>query len=233
MLWLMGKIDYFLGFLYYLSLSFPLIAGLFFIRTIPPRMKVFFAVIVLAFVNETAALIMTMNRGNNYLLYQVYFFLEFFMWAWLFLQWYQRPLIRRIMIVGFICFGAFWLYINLFFGPGNNLNNLALILGSMFLLMLSGYTLLALFSNKKTDIRYDYRFWVISGLMLNFAGNSFIYPSLKYIINQAQALWRVHWIINSIVNIFYAMGFMSLGWEKSVGLKAGSKSKKVIWDIPE
>lgn len=229
----MEKIDYFLGFLYYLSLSFPLIVGLFFVRTISPKMKVFFVLIVLAFINETAALIMTMNRVNNYSLYQICFVLEFSMWAWLLLQWYQRFLIRRIMIVGFISLGAFWLYINLFIGSDSNLNNLALILESIFLLVLSGYTLLALFYNKKIDIRYDYRFWIITGLMLNFAGNSFIYSSLKFITNQAQSLWRIHWIINSIVNIFYAMGFISLGWKKSYGLKNGIRTRKIIWDIPD
>jgi len=229
----MEKIDYILGFLYYFSLSVPLIVGLFFIRAIPPKMKVFFILIVLAFVNETAALIMTMNRVNNYLLYQAYFFLEFFMWAVLFLQWYQSPLIRRGIIAGFIGFGAFWLYINLFVGSDSNLSNLALILESLFLLMLSGYTLLALFYNTKSDIRHDYRFWIIAGLMLNFAGNSFIYSSLRFIINQAQTLWRIHWIINSIVNVFYAMGFMSLDWEKSFGLINAARSKKIIWDVPD
>lgn len=229
----MEKIDYSLGFLYYLLLSFPLIIGLFFIRAMSSKMKVFFAVTVLAFVNETVALVMTMNRVNNYLLYQIYFFLEFFMWAGLFLQWFRRPVLRRAMISGFVGFGAFWLYVNLFVGSDSNLNSLALILGRMFLLVLLGSTLLVLFHNKKIDIRYDYRFWVITGLMINFAGNSFVYFSLRFIVNQAQALWRMHWIINSLVNVFYAMGFISLGWKKSFGIKNGVKSKKIIWDVPD
>jgi len=58
------------------------------------------------------------------------------------------------------------------------------------------------------------RFWVASGALLYFAGNIMLFLLSGRIailaINDAMTVYSIHWIIDSVANVFFAGAFLCM-----------------------
>ncbi|MBU2463004.1 MAG: hypothetical protein KJ844_02820, partial [Candidatus Edwardsbacteria bacterium] len=67
-------------------------------------------------------------------------------------------------------------------------------------------------------------------LLLNFSGNILIYSNLNFVFTQAATLWRINWVISFLVNVIYAIGFISLKWTDRAAPRLTGNGKEAAWE---
>jgi cytochrome b561 len=225
--------DYVLGAGYYLSLLFPIAGGVFFLKKMSKATKIFFLLTVVAFIVETIALSMALRKTNNYLVYQIYFFIETALIAIIFYRWNERPLIKTIIAAGCALMAIVWIYFNVVVPSKGGFANMPLLIESIVFMLAASHFMINIFIRGKTSIFDDHRFWICLGLLLNFTGNILIYSNLNFVFTQATTLWRFHWVISFLVNGIYAIGFISLKWTDRAARRLTIRGKEAVWEMAD
>lgn len=229
----MTRIDYILGGLYYLSLLFPVVTGVIYIKHQRNEVRLFFILIITAFLAETIALILGLYKINNHLIYQIFILIEFLIYASLLHKWIGSKIIKLAVFPVTILFVIFWLYANIAMKGTNGFSNYPLVMESIIILLFGVYIYLHRISKNRGSIPYDYRLWILLAALFNFGGNIFIYSGMNFIISQALCLWRFHWINNTLVNILYAVSFISLTWKDNAGERNFATLKVAHWETAD
>ncbi|HAD83046.1 MAG: hypothetical protein A2509_09345 [Candidatus Edwardsbacteria bacterium RIFOXYD12_FULL_50_11] len=225
--------DYVLGAGYYLSLLFPIAGGAFFLKKMPKATKIFFLLTVIAFIAETIALSMALRKTNNYLVYQIYFFIETVIIAIIFCWWNERSLIRAIIAAGCALMAIVWIYFNVIAPSKDGFAKMPLLIESIVFMLAATHFMIYMSIWGKTSIFDDHRFWICLGLLLNFTGNILIYSNLNFVFTQAAPLWRINWVISFLVNGIYAIGFISLKWTDRSAPRLTVSGKEAVWEVAD
>jgi hypothetical protein len=225
--------DYVLGAGYYLSLLFPITGGGFFLKKTPKVTKIFFLLTVIAFIVETIALSMALRKTNNYLVYQIYFFIETVLITTIFYRWNEGSLVKALIAAGCVLVSLVWIYFNVIARPKDGFANMPLLAESIVFMLAAGHFTINMYTREKFSIFEDHRFWICLGLLLNFSGNMLIYSNLNFVFNQATTLWRAHWIISFLANGIYAIGFLSLKGPDRAARRLRMHGNEAVWEAAD
>ncbi len=193
----------------------------------------FFILIITAFLAETLALIMGLYKINNHLIYQIFILVEFLIYIFVLRKWIGNKIIKLAVFPVMILFVIFWSYANIAMRETQSFSHYPLVMESIILLLFGVYIYLHRITKNRGNIPHDYRLWILLALLFNFGGNIFIYSGMKFIINQALFLWRLHWVNNTLVNILYAISFSSLAWKDADGVNDFRASQETVWDTAD
>jgi len=176
---------------------------------------IFFVFVCLAMITEIVTLCMAMEKMNNLWVLHIHHLLEFGLLMQIISMWQRQPLFRKIWLISIPFFIIFWIISNLtiesFFGPAEYSH----VVFSGVLVFASIYSLINLMKDESLILWKEIRFWITSGILIYFGGNTVLFLFFDKIFalktQDAITVWNIHWIIDTIVNVFYAIGFLCLG----------------------
>ncbi|MBU1356876.1 MAG: hypothetical protein KJ620_09950 [Candidatus Edwardsbacteria bacterium] len=123
-----------------------------------------------------------------------------------------------------------WIYVNVIVPSKDGFANMPLMIESIVFMLAASHFMINMFIWGKTSIFDDHRFWICLGLLLNFSGNILIYSNLNFVFTQAATLWRINWVISFLVNVIYAIGFISLKWTDRAAPRLTGNGKEAAWE---
>jgi hypothetical protein len=176
--------------------------------------KIFFIFILIATVTEFVTFLMALKKVNNLWVLHVHHLLEYGLLMLILAGWQRRPAFRRIALSSILLYSLFWIValctVERFSGPATYTHNTAGVL----LVIASSATLFDLMKDDQIDLHRDFRFWVTAGVLICYGGNSVLFLLFDRItllrFQDAAAVWTIHWVIDTIVNLVYAAAFLCL-----------------------
>lgn len=198
------------------SNGLPFFAGLYRWRSLTKDRLLFFCFAAIALITELVTLWMALQKISNLWLLQLYNMSELILMLAVFSAWQRRKPLRLAYWFSGGLFALFWIAakwtgLERFREPALYTHTVS----STILVVIATLTLLDLIrGEQETRLLRDMRFWVASGALLYFAGNIMLFLLSGRIailgINDAVTVYSIHWIIDSVANVFYAGAFLCM-----------------------
>lgn len=176
--------------------------------------RIIFYLVILASVPQT----LTDIIGNSLLhfIYNVYTAIEFFL-IYIFIgNKMQRRIFRNISTVIAVAFILLSLFIFIFYGWNHGfLNEWVCAANICYLSWILLFILESLENEKKLLNVHDPLFWHLSALLIYTPCTMFVFALSSY-INKSQnpfinKLWIIHGVFNTLLYLFFAIGFFKAG----------------------
>jgi len=195
----------------------PLVIGLFCAQYYTRDLKIFVGFLAAGAITEVAGRFFAAHYGNNIWLLNIYFGVEYVLIALCVSYWHHPPwkmYIRRSIPVFILVYGL-TLYGN---GDITTLNTMGKFLQSGLVMILAIITLSKLFLHPTEKIFSTYPFWITIGILLYFAGTSFVWLFGSIIFaNNLFDHWSIHSILNISAYILYSIGLVWARWNPKSG----------------
>ena len=195
-----------------LSNIFPIGAGLYKWRYLKKEYLLFFIYVVVSGISELTTYITARYGIKNIFVFPVYSLIEYCLLVFIFEKWLKwkgfKTIIRGSIILYVIFCGLSLIMFDTFTASIQIIRSVS----SVIFIFLAAVALLDLMKGKR--VNKESRFWIITGIMIYFAGNSILFifsgiiPHIR--IEDAMTMWTVHWSSNVFVNICYMTAFLCL-----------------------
>jgi hypothetical protein len=150
-----------------------------------------------------------------------YSFFSYFIWSNI-----NNKLVKRIILGITICFVVFLIlfYTN---STSYKLDSIPIGVEAILILTFSSYFLYEQITNPNLLFIYsDYRFWIVTGIMIYLSGTFFIYIFANQIPDKELDLyWSFTFIFLGIMNILFSIGILVLGLQPTQKHHAKPKPK--------
>jgi hypothetical protein len=151
-----------------------------------------------------------------------------------FFIWYS--IINKKVKKGIIIISClFFLFLILFYSKENlyRLDSFPIGVESILILIFSSYFFYEQINNPTIFFIYnDYKFWIITGIMIYLSGSFFIYIFSNQIPeNELSLYWSFTYLFLSIMNIFFSIGILILGLQPNQKHHAKPKPNHHYLDI--
>lgn len=193
------------------SYLIPLIPAWILFRKLTPELKFLTVILTLEFALSSAGYYTGKHYINNLQLYSVKYLLQFYLYALLFRSILSGRLARRFIGLSMIVFGVFVLTRIRSLTAGDDFDSYT----SAFLSVAMLFYCVFYFNQQlsRPQITFIYKttwFWVVTGLLLYFAGSFLILLTTDYLMNRDNTfirdLWNLHDELRTIKNILIALG---------------------------
>jgi hypothetical protein len=192
-----------------LSILIPCATSIYFFRSAGSDMRFFAVFIYVSLISSSAVAILAAYEINNLWLIHIFIPIEYGFLVLLFSFWQRGKLVRRILRWSIVVFFGIWIWSKLihlerldhFYYPTKSLSTIVLITVSIF-------TLITINVDELKLIYKDYRFWVILGVLVYFAGTAVVFSLSDLAL--IKSVWTIHSILNITGNICFACAFLFL-----------------------
>ena len=176
--------------------------------------KVLFLFVVIGMVTEFVTYFMVLRKINTLWVLHVHHLLEFVMLMLILGNWQDQRAIHRLALLSIPVYTVFWIVslftIESFCGPATYTHNVA----GALLVILAAITLYNLMNESEIEVYRELRFWAAAGVLIYFAGNTvlFLLFDRRALLRSQDALtvWKLHWVIDTFVNLSYTASFLCL-----------------------
>ena len=206
-----------------LSIIFALIIGIVRFRKVDPAYYPFFYDVAAAFVIEIVVQLL-MQGGHNFAVVaslNVYSFIDFFLFAWLFHNWRLFNRSRKTFISIIASFFVAWVIITFFIGSVTTSNYYFRILYSFTLIFFSVSTFNKVVVNDRSSIFKNPKFWICLGVIIFYALYVLVcvtkYSLFKYQVSKEfrARLQEINVYSNLLVNLLYAVAALWIPRKKN------------------
>jgi len=197
-----------------ISNIFPIGAGLYKWKYLKKEYLLFFIYVIISGVSDVTTYITARYGINNIFLFPIYSIIEYCLLVFIFEKWIKwkgfKPIIRGSIVLYVVFCGLSLIIFDAFTASIQVIRSVS----SVIFIFLAAATLFDLMKVNIVNILKESRFWIITGIMIYFAGNSVLFllsgiiPYLR--IEDAMTMWTVHWSLNVFVNLCYMTAFLCL-----------------------
>ena len=156
-------------------------------------------------------ILVTSEKGiPNIWLFNVFGLIEGIVLFYICGKWSGTQRAFYTIIFLFLLYVVYWIY-NFYLSPDiSQFNDKGNSLKGILLIIISGFVFIRI--TKDNDmINKDYRFWILSAILIYFGVGTIIFATANYILDNTEkamtASWNIHSIVNVISNVLYAYGF--------------------------
>ncbi len=193
-------------------------------RRLNKDIKWFLLFLSLAAFAEVVITSLALYGFQNARIMEIYSLLEFSLLIYILTFWQGKNTLKKILWLSIPVYWALYLVIKLSglenLGSGQ-INYLTQPIGLMIIFIFSLYTLHHLRSGRQEHLYADYRFWILSGMLLYTGGGVvvFAFTDVARHSNGLIFLMYFHAVLNIIHNLFYTIGVFIILRYKSYGGK--------------
>jgi hypothetical protein len=187
----------------------PLAAGAICFRSLPAPVKVFFILIAVGAINETAMISLALSGYRNLFTLHIYTFLELVLLAWFYHQVITEQVWRHYIKGGVVLIIAFALSYAFY---GENLygfNSFPRALESLFIISLAIWLFYEKFlSGEGQDPAVDGLFFLNGGVLFYFASSCIVFAFSRFAdgTEHLMKLYYAHSFVNAFTNLVFAYG---------------------------
>jgi hypothetical protein len=189
----------------------PVFAGIYFFKRLKSHRRILLYLFIYNSAVELTNAWMAMHHRFNMWSINIYMFIEYSVFIFIFNQWVKDIFMRWLSLVGSVIFYALWAGYFILHKNINENNAPAAFTESIVLMLLSGFVITTLGLRTETPVFKNYRFW--------FAGAAFIYFAVNILLNYIfdlissntsnydMSIWSIHTVINIAVYFVFAYAF--------------------------
>lgn len=209
------SIHYFLSFF---SDLLPVATGLFFYHELNKDLKIFLTLLGVAFLTDIFSFALAFYNIENLWIFNIFILINYSLLIIVLTFWTGNPVLNRTMKFSIPVFVSIWIIVQIVMGSLNQLNFVVLTLQGIIFSLLSIYILYRLSGRSDVLLSRDYRFWIVVGLFIYYAGNLLLF-AFGYLIETRfmYSAWVIHSLLNITANLFYAGGFLCLRSRSNIG----------------
>lgn len=175
------------------------------------RILLFFFIFFLAV--NLSSLFFSIALGNNLWLYHLSTLIEFCTFVVVFSFWQPTQksafLLRSFIVIFFIV----WVLAKIFIEDFRHFDSFTSSIRSTLLVMIALYLLYSLLQRDWQKPGQDFRFWILSGVLIYFTADVAFIALSNLIVNLPRPdvvrLWSLHWLIGIVANILYMTAFLT------------------------
>ena len=176
------------------------------------EMKLLAWLFVFGTVVESFNFIEFSQHRNNLWIVNIYTLLEGVVYFNLCARWMYSPRLFRLGMQLFIIYVLYWIFTTFISGSFLQFNSNEKVLKGIFLIGLSGYALIHLSREDAIMLTEDYRFWILSGILIYFSITEVVFATSNFILDKNEpalrTIWAIHSVINILSNLLFAIGFV-------------------------
>ena len=178
-------------------------------------------------------LVLALKSVNNLWLQHVYTLAMFCFYVVVMSYWQINKktarLLSRHLIIGFI---FVWIFSKFSLENFRHFDVYTSGLAYIVILTLVCYTMFVLAKTTSSKFLGDYRFWVLSGVLISSISSTVVISSGNLVLNltpdQILQLWRIHWVTLTVAHILYSIAFLLKQSDSTVqGTTLGSSFRPV------
>ena len=193
----------------------PTALGIWFLKRLTLELRILLLFICTAWLVEMLTVMYSAQFDPNYVILHIYTFIEFGLLMLVFALWQTRDKFRRILAYTVPVIVVALIYLKFWRAQTQSqpmFDDIAMTIESVVLIAAALLTLVELTSENITFVLSNPRFWVISAVLLYFAGNIVIFALSHRVLGDANSVrvivWTVQSALNVIANLFYAYAFL-------------------------
>jgi len=190
---------------YLISVSIPLIIGIYGYRRLKIDMKLLLALIVLAFCVEVLTFCMSWEKIDTVWVHNIYLPFEYILIALIFSKWHDNVKFGKLIIYSIPVYILLHILSQVRMGDINQINSFSISLSCTLFVCISAYTLLILLKADIGSIYQDYKFWACSALLIYAAGSIAFWAFSKIIISFI--LYYIFLCVNAVAYFLFAAAF--------------------------
>jgi len=203
----------YLAYLGVASTAAVVVAGILRFSLLRTEMKILLVFFIFFLAVNILSLFFSIKLGNNLWFYHFGTLIEFCAFVFVFSFWQptkRSRLLLRLLIVGFF---VFWLLAKVFIEDFRHFDSFTSSFRGALLVMIALYIVNALFLQEWQKPGKDFRFWVLSAVLIYFTADVVFIALSNLIINLPQfdvvRLWSIHWLIGILANMLYLVAFLT------------------------
>lgn len=181
--------------------------------------KIIFFLVVVSLATEAISMYCSHAKLNTTVLFRIYTLLEFSILTGYFIAVTTNEKLKVAMKIILALFGVVALLDAVFQGI-MSMDNYSVAIESLILIV---YCVFAMFQLMKelqyVNILSAFRFWIVIGVLIYFAGNLFIFVFSNYLLRESPDTFNHLWGIHSVVNIIYHTLIAYAFWKTKPRLK--------------
>ena len=183
--------------------------GLWFYPKLSLSFRILLLFILSAWTVEMLTVMQSAQKIQGYLYFQIYTFIEFGSLMLIFSMWQSKPRLQRLLIFTVVIVTAVLLILKIYRSEsGENFDTLASTIESLVLVAAALLTLISLTSENITFVFSNPRFWVVSAVLIYFAGTVILFSLVNWVLKVQPDVWiTVHSALNGTANLLYAYAF--------------------------
>jgi hypothetical protein len=192
------------------SIIFPLAVSLYCYKFLSAELKIVCWLFIFAALIEIFNVIVLTTHTNNLRIVNVYVLAEGAVYFYVIARWFESAKMFRLTIALFGVYFIVWIYTTFISGSFSDLNNKEKTLKGILLIILSGYLLIRISTEDSTMMTRDYRFWILSAILIYFSITEVVLATANFILENEPVIryaWTFHSVINIIANFLFAIGF--------------------------
>jgi hypothetical protein len=201
-----------IGYIAVFTPLFPIIAGVYKIKTISFELKILLTYIVFAFV--TSVLFLWFIKGYKIQVgfWHISILVEYLFIMWIIIAWQESKKMARFFGGLFWIYLVFWLCAKFTFEPLDGFYSYTSSSSQAILALSAGYTLFIVIGNGMESLLGNQRFWILLTFVVNYLSTlmplALVGVLSKDSIESTSTLWSINWIMTIITNILLTIGFL-------------------------
>jgi len=144
--------------------------------------------------------------------FHIYYLIEFVLIMSIMYIWQDSNRRKVLFLKLMVVYSAFWAIAMFTFEPLTGLYTFKACISQTLLTICAEYTLFFIIKNRTESILTDYRFWVLLGFVIYYAGTLIVIASrgilLHYPIEILLIVSTIDWSLKILFNILFAIGFL-------------------------
>lgn len=186
----------------------PLLVGIYCVKFLQQDMKILLAYFVIAFLVDICNIILAIVFQNNIWLFNIFILIDYTFFVIVISLWQKKKSVKRFLHFSIPIFFLIWIITQINLGSMSQLNNICRSIEAIIFTLVASFTLTQLNNNSSGQSFFrNYRFIIVCGVLLYFAGNTFLFALARSGSPFLDSGWVVHSSINISANLIYAWGF--------------------------
>lgn len=181
-------------------------------KTLRTEMRILLAFFVLSLLINLFSFVFAYRLGSNLWLYHFITLLEFSALVLVFSFWQKSKKLSHALRATIVAFFFVWVLAKLLIEDLRQFDNYSSSFGSVFLVGIASYILVTLYKDDWQKPGKDFRFWVLSAVLIYYATNVILTALSNEILNLPQQqivdAWSIQWFIGIVANGLYLVAFL-------------------------
>jgi hypothetical protein len=192
------------------SIIIPTGIGLWYYQKLSLSFRILLLFMLSAWTVEMLTVQQSAQRIQGYVYFQIYTFIEFGSLMLIFSMWQSKPRMQRVLIFTVVIVTLVLLVLKIYRSEnGETFDTLASTIESLVLVAAALITLISLTSENITFVFSNPRFWVVSAVLIYFAGTVIVFSLVNWVLTVQPVVWiTVHSALNGVSNLLYAYAFL-------------------------
>ena len=188
------------------------IVGVWRYKLLRSEMKILFIFFGFVFIINALSAYFALQGTNNLWLFHIYTLLEYSALMLVFSYWQKTEKSTLTLRLAIAAFFVAWLIAKSFLENLQQSDSFSSSLASVLLIGVSSYMLFVLFQQNSFSLVRDFRFWVLSAVLIDHASRVILFALDNIVLHLPIAdvikLWSFHWLITIIANFLYSGSFL-------------------------